>query len=162
MDEFQAPHRPTKSRRKVSTKSLFAGILVVVILALAVTGGLLYRNYSKLKKENAKLSNPQAAAQVETDQLKSKVGQLIELPNNESPTVATVVDAGKLKTQAFFANAQNGDRVLIFSQAKKAILYRPSTNKIIEVAPINIGDSTNSSTPSTTPAPATTTKPKTP
>jgi len=28
----------------------------------------------------------------------------------------------------------------MYSKAKKAILYRPSSNKIIEVAPINIGN----------------------
>jgi hypothetical protein len=31
-----------------------------------------------------------------------------------------------------------GDKVLIYSRAQKAILYSPSKNKIIEVAPINL------------------------
>ena len=33
-----------------------------------------------------------------------------------------------------------GDKVLIFAEAKKAILYRPSTKKLIEVANINLAD----------------------
>ena len=42
--------------------------------------------------------------------------------------------SSKLKAQPFFAKAQDYDQVLIFEKAKKAILYRPSTNKLIEVA----------------------------
>lgn len=119
-------------------------LVIAGVLVLALGGaGFLYTKNQNLKKENARLANPQEAAKEETERLKQDVGALIELPANESPTVATVVDASKLKEQAFFANAQNGDRVLMFPQAKKAILYRPSTKKIIEVAPINIGNNTS-------------------
>ncbi|MBI5357887.1 hypothetical protein HZB74_03515 [Candidatus Saccharibacteria bacterium] len=69
---------------------------------------------------------------------------MVEVPQGEEPTIATVQDVSKLQNQAFFKNAQNGDKVLIYSQAKKAILYRPSTDKIIEVGPVNIGDSQGS------------------
>ena len=40
-------------------------------------------------------------------------------------------------------NAKVGFKVLIYTQAKKAILYDPGANKIVEVAPVNIGDSAN-------------------
>ena len=39
----------------------------------------------------------------------------------------------KLRNQTLFQNAQNGDKVLIFNQAKRAIVYRPSENVIIEI-----------------------------
>lgn len=51
---------------------------------------------------------------------------------DETPTIATVSDITKLQGQPFFAKAQNGDKVYVYSNAKKAILYRPSENKIIE------------------------------
>ena len=113
-------------------------VIVLFLVVAAIVGSVLgYQKYTSLKQENQRLSNPQAAAQNEANRIKSEVAQLIELPN-EDPTIATVVDAEKLRTQPFFINAQNGDRVLLFAQAKKAILYRPSTKKLVEVAPLNI------------------------
>lgn len=66
------------------------------------------------------------------------VGKLIELPTDEDPSVATIADISKLKDQPFFAHAKNGDKVLIYTKEKKAIIYRPSTNKIIEAASVEI------------------------
>ena len=63
----------------------------------------------------------------------TKVGLLVEFPSTENPSVATVSDVEKLKSQDFFKRAKNGDKVLIFQSVKKAILYRPSTNKIIDI-----------------------------
>jgi hypothetical protein len=48
-------------------------------------------------------------------------------------------------------DAKKGDKVLIYTNAKKAILYDPELNKIVNVAPLNIGDQKV-----TAPAPATT------
>ncbi len=76
----------------------------------------------------------------ETKQLVDKVSKLILLPNDEIPTVATVSDPEKLKNQAFFSKAKNGDRVLIYTASKRAYLYDPVANKILEVAPIDFGD----------------------
>lgn len=70
----------------------------------------------------------------------SQVEILILLPSNEEPKLATVSDKTKLNNQLFFAHAENGDKVLIYTQAEKAILYRPSINKIIEVGPINLSE----------------------
>ncbi len=118
-------------------------LVILVILALVAGAGYYAHKYNQAKKDVTRLSNPQEAARAGVAQITKAVSKLVELPANETPTLATVTDAAKLKSQAFFAKAQNADKVLIYTQAKEAILYRPSTNKIIEIAPVNIGNSTN-------------------
>lgn len=126
-------------------------LLVFLLVVVLVVGGIFgYKEYNKLRDENKRLSNPQESARVETDKIKSEVSNIIEVPTDEEPTIATVSDASKLSNQAFFAKAQNGDKLLMYSKSKKAILYRPTSKKIIEVAPINLGDNTDKTTSSTT------------
>ncbi len=123
--------------KKSSTVKKVATTLGVLSLLVAVgAAAYFYRELSDLKK------NPNKVAEDETKALIDKVGKLIVLPVNEQPTVATVTDLSKLKDQAFFAQAKEGDKVLIFTNAKKAILYNPADNRIVEVAPVNIGDNT--------------------
>ena len=113
-------------------------VLVVVCAGLAL---YFYTQYSAIKRD------PQKAIQQETEALVAQVGKLIVLPQGEIPTTATVLDPEALKDQPFFANAKKGDRLLIYTSARKAILYSPSTNRIVEVAPLNIGTA-----PTTAPA----------
>ena len=110
-------------------------VMVMTLLFLASTGSAVYF----YEQVNTLKANPQAQAQQEVAALVALVGELILLPADETPTVATVNDPTKLQDQVFFANATAGDKVLIYTTAKKAILYNPTTNKIVEVAPINIG-----------------------
>lgn len=104
-------------------------VLLVVIVGLGAGGFYFYKKYQDLKK------NPDRVTQEETKSLTQKVGALMNLPS-EDPTIATVMDKEKVKDQPFFTSAENGDKVLLYVNAKKAILYRPSTNRIVEVAPI--------------------------
>ena len=69
----------------------------------------------------------------------ANIGNHVLLPMGEEPVFATVTDPAKLADQPFFANAQTGDKVLVFTNAKRAILYRPSTDRIVEMMPIDLG-----------------------
>ena len=124
--------------RSRQTASLFAANRIVAVLSLAVAISLagavyFYAQWQGLKAPPASLEN-------ESSELVASVGKLMLLPEGETPTIATVSDLEKLKDQPFFVNANNGDKVLIYTNAKKAILYDPVAHKIIEVAPINIGN----------------------
>ena len=104
-----------------------------IALVAVVFGAYFFYQWNLLRQ------NPQAVAQAEVADLVAKVGKLVVLPTGETPTIATVSDLTALKDQPFFVNAQKGDKVLIYAQAKKAILYSVTLNKIIDVAPLNIG-----------------------
>ena len=115
-------------------KSLTLYLLMAAVLVAAGFAVYFWNESVTLKK------NPQRAAQQETQKLLASVSKLIVLPEGEAPTIATVTDPERLKDQPFFANAKTGDKVLIYTNARKAILYSPDQNKIVEVAPINIGN----------------------
>lgn len=118
------------------SKKLLVIPLIIVVLALAAIPS--YYFYDKYRISQQLLKNPTEAARQEVRTLTEKVGRLMELPSEE-PTVATVSDKEKLNDQPFFQKAENGDKVLIYTQSRKAILYRPSSNKIIEVSTVNLG-----------------------
>lgn len=104
-----------------------------VLLVIATVVGLLaaatyfyYRYQQELK------NNPSR----ELIEITKQVNKIMLLPESVLPTLATVTEKEKLSSQDFFKNAENGDKVLIYIAEGKAILYRPSLGKIIEVAPI--------------------------
>lgn len=106
----------------------------VVVLALAAAAGFFYWQYTNLK------NNPNAVAQETTARLVGKVSKLYVLPNDEQPTVVQVQDKEKLKDQQFFTKAENGDYLLIYTNAKLALLYREKEDRLVNVGPINISD----------------------
>lgn len=130
------PEQQTPARRKeVRQKRRFpilAVVVVILVIGLAGAATYFYLQYNHLK------NNPELVAKQETDDLIQRVGKLITLPTGETPTVATVDDKTKLADQAFFADVENGDKLLIYTKAQKAIIYRESTNKIINVGPVSI------------------------
>lgn len=89
------------------------------------------------------MKNPNLEAQKEAETLVAALGKLMELPVGETPTIATISDREKLNDQIFFKAAENGDKLFAYNTAMIAILYRPSTNKIINVAPISINQPPN-------------------
>lgn len=151
---------------KIKSPLLFAFVAAgIVVIASA---GSAYFFYTKYAHAQRLLANPTEAAKLEVTEVTGKIGRLMELPGDEEPTIATVLDKEKVKDQPFFARAENGDKVVIYPKALKAILYRPSTNKVIEVAPVSIGEpegletesATESAVPSSTPQPTATDTPE--
>mgnify|MGYP001567964270 CR=1 FL=1 len=120
-------------------QEILIGILVVIMLGVGGTAYYFYSETQKLKTDQ------QSITANEVESLVAEIGALIVLPEGETPTVATVSDPGRLKDQPFFANAKAGDKVLLYSTARKAYLYDPIIKKLVEVAPLNVGGSDNAS-----------------
>jgi hypothetical protein len=147
-DGFMAEKEGLAKTTVKSSSSKFV-ILALIIAVLAIICAIyFYTKYSSTQVSSTTGNKEQI------QQLINRVSKLMALPKNETPTVATVSDKTKLEDQSFFTNAENGDKVLIYSQAKKAILYRPSTNMIIDVAPVNLGANVSSNQTTTTVASA--------
>lgn len=71
----------------------------------------------------------------EMEHIKSKVSKLAIIPTDEEPTLATVSDKTKL-SDPILAQAENGDKVLLFYKSKRVFVYRPSTHRIVNIAPL--------------------------
>src|ERR1035437_2418164 len=114
-------------------------IIAWFVIGILVGGGVLGVWNTYMSK-----SPSLAATQLQQAQVKdliSKVGKLIILPTGEDPVVATINDAAALiKDQVFYKGAQNGDVVLVYQKASKAIVYSPTRNVIINVGPIFLQD----------------------
>ncbi|MFA7662855.1 MAG: LytR C-terminal domain-containing protein [Patescibacteria group bacterium] len=115
-------------------KSKFTKIFLVSIILLAILGigsGIyFYQKYQEIK------NNPDIVNQKEAETIISALGKMMELPADETPTIATILNKDELKDQPFFNKAENGDKVIAYAKSMQAILYRPSINKIISVAPL--------------------------
>jgi hypothetical protein len=140
---------------KTSSKKTLLIWLVFLICIIGLSG-VCYYYYSQY---NLLKNSPDEVTKIENKKLTDQVEKLIILPSGEIPVVQTIIDKNKLKDQAFFANAENGDKMLIYSLAKKAILYRPSAKKIVEIF-TNI--TINNPSPTTAPTPAIPEGPTTP
>ncbi len=117
-----------------------AGFALIVLGVLCVGGYLTYTRLTQVSSgthvdQAVPVATPSASTNGDSQQVIARVGALMLLPD-ETPVIAVVSDLSKLKGQRFFVNAEEGDVVLMYPHAQKAILYSPTLNKIIEVAPI--------------------------
>lgn len=141
------PMQKANEGKKVSSKSKRTSIPIATLLAIVVValGGLsfyLYTEYQDSQDEIESLRNPENLERIQEDIVAQTVDAVkqIAITPEEDPTVATIIDAEALKTEnpSFYADAQNGDKLLVFST--KAIIFREETNKIVNIAPVFIQD----------------------
>jgi hypothetical protein len=125
-------------------------IPLIIIAAVLVLAGTY-----ELGRASVYRAHPELSGQEQASAILMKVGALIQLPSGEAPTIATINDAASAKkSQPFLANAQNSDVLIVYPNVAEAILYRPSTNKVIVEGPVDTGQS-NSVMPVSTSTPTT-------
>ncbi len=101
-------------------------ILVALLAALIATNVLLFIKYHAAVRDNP-LSQQQ--------QLIDTVSQAVIAPH-ETPVVSTVANERKLTNPALAHVVKNGDKILIYGQAKQLIVYRPSVQKVVTMLTI--------------------------
>ncbi|MDA0376659.1 MAG: hypothetical protein O3A80_05140 [bacterium] len=71
------------------------------------------------------------------DLILKEIRNLIDIPEDVNPTVATIVDVEILKKKnPFYAKASNGDHLIV--TPTRAILYSSVTKRIIDVVPVQL------------------------
>jgi len=136
---LQTVAAPRTKKKRGGVKKFFktAGIIVLVaILAAGVFAAYKYGYKPYLDRKNTASAAPmtEATSSDPAIQLADTIGKTIDLPS-ETPLLVTVQDASKVSANPFFAKTQSGDQVLYYQSAKIAVLYRPSTKKVINYSP---------------------------
>ena len=71
------------------------------------------------------------------DMIVKEVRNLMDIPEDIEPTVATIIDVDMLKEKnPFYEKAENGDHLIV--TPTRAILYSSETKRIIDVVPVQL------------------------
>jgi uncharacterized protein YpmB len=100
--------------------------VIVMILAVAFILGGIYKN-QMAQKQKQRAADEQAVV--------DKISKLLRLPN-ETPISMTVYNEKDFQNNDLFRTVKTGDKILVYLNSKQAIIYRPSTNQVIEVLPV--------------------------
>ena len=127
-------------------------VLSMLLLGAIVAGGFFYIKYKNVSSDPKKAVASKNAN--ETKDVLDAVNKVIFTESDKQPTVARVESPDTLKKSNpdFYKNVITGDYLILYPQ--RAIVFRRSENKIINVAPIV---DTSKLTPSAGTTPASTT-----
>lgn len=90
-----------------------------------------------IKKPEQIPDRSQALIPVDRDEVQGyleKIQSMVIVPTDEAPSLATVVSTESLRGEVFFRNVVLQDKLFLYDTARIAILYRPSEQKIVNMA----------------------------
>lgn len=99
---------------------------LILILALMFVLAAIYRNEHSAQYK---------ALNSEEKGIITRVGKLLNLPN-ETPIISTIYNEKDFKDNQTFKDIKTGDKLIIYLNANQSILYRPSTNTVVDIAPV--------------------------
>lgn len=91
--------------------------LLLAVVVLAVAAGLFW----VLRPGQEPLTH---------DEIVIQINKELSIQGDGNPVILTVEDKNKA-TQPFLQQAVNGDKVLLYYKAKRAVLYRPSEKRVV-------------------------------
>lgn len=124
---------------QIFKKPLLFRVFKVMGISLVILAGAGFLEWKyALSDDLISFFTPGTREEREIQSLIKAVSDRALVPDNEVPTLATVTNKEILKDEPFFAQAENDDKVLIYSDAKIAFLYRPKVQKLIAIAPLTL------------------------
>ena len=156
-DTFNFAIAPKESKRPSVRRTVV--MLAISIIALGSIGTILWDANSDKQETNASLAQllngvdndyeptrddivsttvfpTPEVSQLTDEEIITNIRAVLEVPADEKPTIATVSDPAAMGNQEFFQYAKPGDKLIVYNQAGKSILYYPTSDRIIEVAPL--------------------------
>ena len=126
---------PFKQKKMQPRNDWLYKVIIGALLVVIIGGGIYLFVIKPRQSAVAGASTDTSADSAKYTALIDKVKKIILVPD-ESPTIATIANLVEVQKQnaTFYADAKEGDTVIIFST--KALIYRESEDKIINVAPV--------------------------
>ena len=122
------------SKQSVPKKRLVLKIVYIVILILALGAAIFF--FARYVQVNAKYKTAVMTVDEKNQQIVNKIAKLIDLPKDEKPEVALFPDkstfSGSPTVKAFYSSAEKGDYVVAYKSANLTVVYRDSSNKVIQ------------------------------
>ena len=142
--ELKEDMAPVVNQRLLLTGGVVAVLFVGAVAALTSFSG-------DGTPANVNESLTQEEAQQEVEELLERVGRHIVLPEDETPLIATVINAETLiAEQPFYTGVQDGDRLIVYNDSLKAIIYSPDRDIIVNVGPVQFAPPVDGETPTGT------------
>jgi hypothetical protein len=114
-------------KKKSKSKKVIIAAILVIIIGLIAYMMMNSKSPEAIQKKQEK----------EVKMLMEDVSEHMVLPSDDVPAVFDITDpAALIAQQPFFSGAVQGDKLLVFPQNSKAIIYSPSREKIINVGPV--------------------------
>lgn len=139
-DKFSTTSKKVSWRFERKFVAATGGFIIGVIIFIGIAHEF---GYDKNELANKKMISSEVSLEKkQIDSVNAAVARNFGLSYDEDPVLATVTDIEKMRAQQFFVKIENNDKVLIYTRNKKVILFRPSTNKILDISQelgINIG-----------------------
>lgn len=113
----------TVAVRKKAPKHLTVyALLVVCALAVASSAFFYYKYQHSQQNKDVTLRK----------ELVGRLGKVLQLPNAD-PSIVTVADKTKFGNPTLASRVENQDMLLIYNDAKRIIIYRPSSEKVVDM-----------------------------
>ena len=109
-------------------KKWIIGVCIVVVSA--IIGGVATYFYFQ----------PKDVKELSVDEAMASIERHMVLPQDEKPAFLTIIDKKKVNSE-FLKKAEDGDKVLVYQNNQRVIIYRPSIDRIVDVGFVTIDDS---------------------